>query len=208
MKYVFFFAIFLLTPAAALAADALPSTPKPPVAAHNWSGFYAGIMGGYAKEDSKNAPRVDGGFGGGVLGYNWQIPNSPVVLGVDVYAGVADAKASVEFFGITMASKLNALGSVTGRVGIAVDPALFYLKGGYALAHNRLSVSGFDLKVTESHWHTGWTAGGGLEYMVTPKLSANVEYMYINLGSEKYFDVDGGKLPLRTVRAGLSYHLN
>ena len=40
---------------------------------------------------------------------------------------------------VTAEDKIDALGSVTGRIGVAVDAALFYAKGGYAWANNKLS---------------------------------------------------------------------
>ena len=29
----------------------------------------------------------------------------------------------------------------------------------------------------------GWTAGGGIEYLITDAISAKVEYLYVNLGT-------------------------
>jgi opacity protein-like surface antigen len=60
--------------APAVAADLAPRmyTKAPPAAVapiYNWTGFYIGAMGGYAKEDSGDFG-VKGGFGGGTIGYN------------------------------------------------------------------------------------------------------------------------------------------
>src|SRR3954451_20030995 len=69
---------------AASAADlaARPYTKAPALApGYNWSGFYAGVMGGYAWATNGNG---SGGFGGGTLGYNWQAPGSQYVFGIEV----------------------------------------------------------------------------------------------------------------------------
>ena len=43
--------------------------------------------------------------------------------------------------GITVASKTDALGTVRGRIGYAVNHVLFYGTGGYAWIDNKISVS-------------------------------------------------------------------
>ena len=51
-----------------------------------WSGFYAGVNGGYAFDArDRHAGILDeGGFGGGQIGYNWQgILHPRLVLGIE-----------------------------------------------------------------------------------------------------------------------------
>jgi outer membrane immunogenic protein len=48
-----------------------------------------------------------------------------------------------------------------------------------------ISVEGGTL-FSESHLHSGWTAGGGLEYGFTPNWSGKVEYMYASYANENY----------------------
>ena len=115
----------LMTAASAADLAARPYTKAPPLSpAINWSGFYIGAMGGYAF-DSDNG----GGFGGGTIGYNWQFPGSQFVFGIEVDAAGASIKESatavVNGAVGTAEDKIDALGSVTGRVGVAVDAALF-----------------------------------------------------------------------------------
>jgi outer membrane immunogenic protein len=153
----------LMTAASAADLAARPYTKAPPLSpAYNWSGFYIGAMGGYAF-DSGNG----GGFGGGTIGYNWQAPGSQFVFGIEIDAAGASIKDSQTgvIFGVltTVESKVNALGSVTGRVGVAADAVLFYAKGGYAWANNELSASGI-VNGSDSHVHSGYTVGGGIEY--------------------------------------------
>src|SRR5215213_4708202 len=80
---------------AATAAD-IPARPyaKGPAAvmspAYNWSGFYVGAMGGFGSGTNVGS----GGFGGGTVGYNWQLPGSQFVFGVEVDAAGASIKDS------------------------------------------------------------------------------------------------------------------
>jgi outer membrane immunogenic protein len=201
----------LMTTASAADLAARPYTKAPLLSpATNWSGFYIGAMGGYAF-DSDNG----GGFGGGTIGYNWQFPGSQFVFGIEVDAAGASIKDSATAnFGvvaITAEDKINALGSVTGRVGVAMDTALFYAKGGYAWANNKLSVTvpGF-LSASDSHVHSGYTIGGGIEYMFAPNWSAKAEYMFTHLDSKTYtlggLAFDSGTAEFSSIKVGVNYH--
>ena len=201
----------LMTTASAADLAARPYTKAPLLSpATNWSGFYIGAMGGYAF-DSDNG----GGFGGGTIGYNWQFPGSQFVFGIEVDAAGASIKDSATAnFGvvaITAEDKINALGSVTGRVGVAMDTALFYAKGGYAWANNKLSVTvpGF-LSASDSHIHSGYTIGGGIEYMFAPNWSAKAEYMFTHLDSKTYtlggLAFDSGTAEFSSIKVGVNYH--
>jgi outer membrane immunogenic protein len=176
---------------------------------YNWSGFYVGAMGGYAWASDGN-----GGFGGGTVGYNWQAPSSPYVFGLEVDAVGSSLKSSQTALAggipFTAEDKIYAFGSVTGRVGYAVNAALFYVKGGYAWADNKVSVSALGVSVSDSHVHSGYTVGGGLEYMFAPNWSAKIEYMYANYSSENYTlagtTLASGTIDFNTIKAGINYH--
>ena len=84
----------LAAPASAADLAARPYT-KAPVAmasVYNWTGFYLGIVGGGAWEDSSGDPKMKGGFVGGTAGYNWQTGN--VVFGIEADGAWADVSAS------------------------------------------------------------------------------------------------------------------
>jgi outer membrane immunogenic protein len=204
---------------AASAADmqARPYKAPPPAVmispAYNWSGFYLGAMGGWGGGGNVGS----GGFGGGTVGYNWQFPGSQFVFGVEVDAAGASIKDSfTDDLGggilITQDSKINSLGSVTGRAGFAMDALLLYAKGGFAWANNKttISVPLLGASSSDSHTHTGYTLGGGLEYLFSPSWSAKAEYMYTNLGSENYNllcdSLPSGTIDFHTVKVGVNYH--
>jgi len=216
MKRLLTAAAILSLATAASAADmpARPYSKAPPVVspAYNWSGFYVGAMAGYAwaSDDSNGS----GGFGGGTVGYNWQIPGSQFVFGVEVDAAGSGFKDSAtEDVGgilITAEDKIKAFGSVTGRAGFAMDAALIYAKGGFAWANNTASISALGTTFSDSQTHTGYTIGGGLEYMFAPSWSAKGEYMYTSLGSETYnlggLPLDSGNLDFHSIKVGVNYH--
>ena len=218
MKQLLLAGVALSVATAASAADmqARPYTKAPPAVvspAYNWSGFYIGAMGGYGWGSGDAG---SGGFGGGTVGYNWQFPGSQFVFGVEVDAAGASIKDSFTedvggHPGHARKYKINSFGSVTGRAGFAMDAALLYAKGGYAWANNKTSISVPGRHtLSDSQTHTGYTIGGGLEYLFTPNWSAKAEYMYTSLGSETYnlraAPLDSGNLDFHTIKVGVNYH--
>lgn len=178
----------------------------------NWSGFYAGVMGGYGWSNDSGGTNFKGGLGGGTVGYNTQI--GQLVFGVEADAAGSGIKASATSQGVTVNDSIRALGSATGRVGFAVNSALFYAKGGYAWANNRVNAVAGGASFTDSKTHSGWTVGGGVEYMFLPKWSAKAEYMYSDFASLNYFStvvaggIDSGRQRIHTAKAGVNYHFN
>ena len=189
--------------AADMAARAPYVKAPPPAAIYNWTGFYIGGFGGYASEDS-SAFSMKGGFGGGTVGYNWQAGN--IVYGLEVDAAGGDVSASASAFGVTAKSKVDALGTVRGRFGFAVDKVLFYGTGGYAWVDNKMTLSALGVSASQSNFHSGWTVGAGIEAFFAPQWSVKGEYLYRSLGSENYFGVRSGDLNLHTVQVGVNYH--
>jgi outer membrane immunogenic protein len=206
----------LAAPASAADLAARPYT-KAPVAmasVYNWTGFYLGIVGGGAWEDS-NSPRMQGGFVGGTAGYNWQTSN--VVFGVEADGAWADVSASaagVVFVpgigGIpaSVSSKTDAMGTVRGRIGWAVNNVLLYGTGGYAWIDNKVTATLGPVSVSDSKFHSGWTVGAGVEAFIAPQWSVKGEYLYRSLGGETYFSgaVPTGSLNFHTVQVGVNYH--
>src|ERR1700676_5468384 len=157
--------------AADLAARPYAKAPPTIAAAYNWSGFYVGAMGGYGWSDrvtilgvATTGADIKGGFGGGTVGFNYQAPGSMFVFGVEADAAWSDLNHTETIFGLGSAKeRIKSFGSVTGRVGIAVDTLLLYGKGGYAWAENEFSASALGLTLSDSRFHSGWTVGGGAE---------------------------------------------
>lgn len=123
-----------------------------------------------------------GGFGGagGVVGVEGD------VQGTDYRGSVAFAGATPAAF--TTRNQIN--GSARGRIGIAVDRALFFATGGAAFAQfqNSYASPAFTGGYQNlTHTRVGWTVGGGIEYAITTQFSLRGEYRYIDFG--RYTDV-------------------
>ena len=197
--------------AADLPARGYTKAPAAAIAINNWSGFYLGAMGGYAKENADNFA-LSGGFAGGTAGYNWQTGN--VVLGLEADAAWADVGATVGIIpGLASINyKIRDMGTVRGRVGYAFDSVLIYGTGGWAWSDNRLTATALGVSVSDSKFHSGWTVGAGVEVMFAPKWSVKAEYLYRSFQGETYFTnvVPGGlttgTLNLNSVQVGVNYH--
>lgn len=242
--------VALMSAGAAQAADLSQKVvTKAPVAApFTWSGFYIGAQAGYGwgQNDFSNSYdplfpstlsardaqySIDGGMLGGQIGFNWQI--SQYVIGVEADAAWANIEGDGSYFnGIAPSciqsndpctSKIDALGTITARLGVAFDHVLLYAKGGAAWARSthtagytdpNFPLDNYHASVDETRW--GWTIGAGIEYAFTNNWSAKVEYNYMDLGSG---DVTFGFTPnivinpyvasldqtLSVVKAGVNY---
>lgn len=197
----------VLMAGSAFAADLSPRTyTKAPafVAAYNWTGLYVGAQAGYgwANSQALGATNVDvkGGFVGGTVGYNWQLANQ-WVLGLEADAAWADLSAST----VGASSKINAIGTVAGRVGYSFDRTLVFVKGGYAWANNEVSVVGVG---SQSKTHNGWTIGAGVEQAIAGNWSVKGEYQYASFNKETYAGLVNLGADVHTVKAGLNYRFN
>ena len=207
---------------AAAAADMPAAAPyKAPIApGYNWSGFYVGAMGGYGWSDrvtiggiATTGADIKGGFGGGTVGFNYQVPGSMFVAGIEADAAWSDINRTETFFLITAKEQIKSFGSVTGRLGVAVDSVLLYGKGGYAWAENEISATALGVNLAESHFHSGWTIGGGAEWAFAGPWSAKAEYMFARYSSQTYLAAllppgIGLAADVQTIKAGINYRFN
>jgi outer membrane immunogenic protein len=222
------FALGLCAPASAADPTAeviIPAAPAP----YNWTGFYAGVHGGYGWGDADAVdPGVpdqepEGGFGGLQVGYDHQFSNN-VLLGIvaDLSFGKIDDSAMAGNF-LTNTGEVDYFGTVRGRVGYAVDRFLPYATGGLAWAHSEASIScptgaGFGVcsipqfagqSRSDDVTSTGWVLGVGLDYAFAENWSANVEYLYADFGKETYdLDIFGeGEVDstLNMLKLGVNY---
>ncbi|MEL6297148.1 MAG: outer membrane protein [Pseudomonadota bacterium] len=204
--------------------------PIPP-AAFSWTGFYFGGHLGYGSGDSTTSGESpgafdgnpdavstdpDGIFGGVQLGYNYQSGSFVVGIEADVgYLGIDDA-AEVDDEGFAD-HEYGAYGVLALRLGIASNRALFYAKGGLALAEidtkagDLLAAGGPDESDLTSFDETyvGYAIGGGIEYAVTDRWTLKAEYLYMDFGSEDSTNDDGNDFStdheLHTAKVGLNY---
>src|ERR1700730_18319923 len=193
-----------------------------------------------------------GFIGGGQVGYNLQFADSWLIgieadiqgtgargsasaIGIVPIAGLPPSAAQAQS-NISVNHAVDYLGTVRGRLGYLVTPTLLiYGDGGFAYGggHEGGDISSsFPPSVlglspafgSFTKTRPGWTAGGGLEWLLSPNWSVKADYLYYDLGRVT-FDVGGLTLApagppsftdLRAstrfnghiVRVGLNYHFN
>jgi outer membrane immunogenic protein len=179
-----------------------------------WAGTSTGSVS--ASEYSTLRPS-----GGAELGFNYQMGNFVGGMAVDytwfgirksasgslglgdictsdtegACAGVGGSDYSLSS-SYDLKSRMNALATARGKVGLAFDNFMLFGSGGLAMGdvHHRLTATG-DTTVTEidptftrtkSGQRFGWVAGGGIEYAVSRNISLKSEYYYYDLGTTKF----------------------
>ena len=229
MKKIFLSAVAILFTAGAATAADLPArtyTKAPAYAApvYNWTGFYIGGFVGGAFGDTTNTSdalvpfsagtRASSFFGGGQLGYNYQFaPNWMAGLEGDIGGLTNNERTFLLPPAVGVRDRTNWLASVTGRLGYTWGPGLIYAKGGVAFRDNGdlTGFGGFPLEAKRNQ--TGYTIGGGVEYMFAPAWSAKIEYLYYNFDRTTMELAPGVTAfryrdDLHTVKAGINYHFN
>ena len=185
------------------AADAIieaAPVPAPVVEAPGfWNGFYIGALVGYHNESVDTiSGNGDGATLGGYVGYNHRF-NNDLVLGVegDYNAAFGDGWSG-------LGGELTQFGTVRARVGYAMDRWLVYAAGGVAFVKFE-PIDGFSGPDVDE---TGWTVGGGVDYMITNNISARGEYLYMNFDDTfEEFNVPSGiTTDVHNVRFGMGYH--
>jgi len=179
---------------------------------HDYSGGPAGdwaLSSGtttfaFLQANETPALKSKGFIGGGQFGYNYQSGN--IVWGLEADGTWLSLKSSRNTGAIldplgfptvfTESAKVDWLMTVRPRLGIAVDKALFFVTGGLAVGHVASTsgmfrpLSGLNTFGSASSTNAGWTAGGGLEYMLTPNWSVGAQYLYVDLGKVSYRTID------------------
>ncbi len=193
------------------AAGVVKGPIEPPVAPVNWTGLYVGgHLGGGWSDDHWSDPfgstpgiggttniagfgdiiHATGPLGGGQVGYNFQM--GQWVFGVEADGSGADLRGENTCFsglgGVNCQRTVNALGTLTGRLGFAWDRSLLYVKGGGALTNTtyglNANTNALALGTGTTHVNEGgWTVGGGIEYALNKNWSTLAEFDHIGMAS-------------------------
>lgn len=202
-----------------------PASPAT-LATADWSGAYLGLNAGLGMslatgfntgahptaiaDVNNNGTGFTGGLQGG---YNWQF-GGRVVVGaeadinhLDIDHGYLKTPAGQTYFGVHH----GLFGTVRGRIGYAMGPALIYATGGWAIADvkNTMDFLTSPEVSTSSRRATGAVFGGGIEAAFSGNWSAKLEYLNVDLGGRSLVS-DGGSIfsfenNFQVVRLGLNY---
>ena len=176
----------------------VPPAP-PPI---TWTGCYiGGNVGGvfgrrsadFASFGSLDSDNNSGFAGGGQIGCDYQFAGGWVIGIRDMFDGSSlsrDRTCSFPGDNATCVAGTVHLNNswfdtLTGRIGYSVTPAwLWYFQGGAAWAKNSadVNIGGFNVGSAD-RTRTGWTVGGGVEWMFAPHWSAFLEGNYMDFGS-------------------------
>jgi outer membrane immunogenic protein len=167
----------------------------------------AGISGSPSNPQSQ-APSSSAVIGGFHAGYNWQM--SHLVLGVEGdwqwtktnysfcrQTDVDSLACSDNDRGfVTIDSETRGIGTVRGRLGYALDRVLIYGTGGVAFVdqHGKMTAdcqvggcaSSGSRSLTSANFSTiktGWVAGVGAEWMLSPNWIVRSEYLHVDAGT-------------------------
>jgi outer membrane immunogenic protein len=219
---------------AAAAAD-LGGAPRRPVGeeavmygpAFSWTGLYIGAHVGYGWSDVDwqfaDTPGVStnhsgsGGLLGGQIGYNIQVRQYVFGMEADLSSAWLSGSTACPDAAFNCSHSFNWMASLRGRAGMAINNnrTLLYGTAGVAWADvdyaaaDTISGAAFGTGLTNTH--VGWVAGGGIEHMLTPNLTARVEYLYYGFDSvtAPAGALGGGpasiNLNTQTVRFGLNF---
>ncbi|MGI9372157.1 MAG: outer membrane protein, partial [Hyphomicrobiales bacterium] len=194
--------VLAMTATGAYAADLAPE----PMLGPDWSGFYAGIgLGGFGSRnklvyDPVNLGSVKpfGFSGGGFLGYNFGYENFVFGIEGDIYANtgkkdrfgtISDAAGNAVAVRARLKDKMSY--SIRGRLGYAAGNFMPYITGGWQGMQQRVSFGPPGNTSGKSKSMSGYTIGGGVEWLASGWLADDVlpgaptfrvEYRYSDYG--------------------------
>lgn len=188
-----------------------------PAPVFSWTGFYAGIHGGYGwSRFSGNDPvagasttNAQGWLGGLQIGYNYQIGS--FVIGAEGDYSWANVKKTVDSplgTGGSATLKNDYFATAALRLGYAMDRWMIYGKGGAAWTRDKFDLTdGIGGFANGTFNRTGWMLGAGVEYALWNNFSAKVEYNYLTFKSITETLTTGGGLTATSPSVGLKTHL-
>lgn len=155
----------------------------------SWTGFYIGVVGGYDTQKTEVAGVLS--FDASALSYgvaagaDYRIPGTGLVFGVMGDYLVNHASSAV--------ANLDGTWSVLARGGFLISPStLVYAGAGYTKLDASLPTS----------LEKGFTAALGAEVYLLSKLSARIEYRWVDLGDDVGSMAESS---MQAIRLGLNY---
>jgi outer membrane immunogenic protein len=196
---------------------------------YNWSGLYTGVHGGYAWGDASTTDDItdwctpgdtaciakfvgpfdfdlEGGFGGGTIGYN--IQSGAFVFGPEIDLGYLDLSGSrktdssnpTKFQTLDVDGGFYAL--LGGRAGLAWGGTYLYGKGGWLYwdADVTQTTTNPGYQTNGSGSLNGWAYGGGVEHAIGQGWSLKAEYLHM-----QFDDADGDQTSISDAPIGHVY---
>ncbi len=165
-------------------------------------------------------------WGGGTVGYNWRLGESPYLVGLEAEYGYLRSKGGKQDpnaalygddgdgFHRTRIGGSYGYGLIGGRLGYAHDRSLFYVKSGAVFTTTKTNYDDFDnnpsisgtLHTSGKSDNVGYAIGGGIEQALPPEwfesakhISIKAEYLYLGIGrTQTTSGVDGSGVTFTT----------
>lgn len=186
----------------------------------DWTGFYAGVHADYLwGEPTVKGPAdaidpdIDGFGGGAQAGFNYQFEQ--FLIGVE--ADITGFDADGEVFNIRNPSNsegitvdLDWLATLRARAGFVFGSLLVYGTGGFAWGGGDSDYFGLGNPPGTDLSLSGYTIGGGAEYLLNDRLSVKAEYLYVDLDEDDLnapFEYTDAGIEANIVRLGVNYNL-
>lgn len=176
-----------------------------------WRGFYggAGVGGGNTHStwvtdattgilEEQVDHKARGAVGG--LQFGWRKPVAgPLLVGAEAawYGGKIEERTDSEVASNReRVTKVRNPGSIVALLGLAGSHAMIYGRGGLAFAQIELQAINHqvgNVATWESTGH-GWTAGGGLEFLVHKRLSLGLQYDHMKIKTKDQTTYNSGNV--------------
>ncbi|MBB4859317.1 outer membrane immunogenic protein [Novosphingobium chloroacetimidivorans] len=201
----------ILIATASLAIAATIAATSPAAAQEAFQGPYAGIEAGWNKNKIDRAETdigradvrtsQDSATAGIFAGYNQKVSDR-IVLSAEAGFSMGFDDAVTRTTGSTLASIDPEYNFDLGvRAGYLVnDKTLIYARGGYQNLRASVRINDATASRYNKDTFDGWSVGGGVERMLTERVSARLEYRYSDLGGSDT------KFERHQVLAGVAYH--
>ena len=156
-----------------------------------WRGLYLNLGGHVGEMFGGNKLSFEDLSSGHDLSFTTDNPGSSTVLGgaeLGQWWPMGGAVIGLES-DVSFAKNIKYLSSLRGQIGVPAGSFLFYGSGGLGIeiADETFSVSSASGEVdqfTGEQKKYGWVAGGGVQVLLTPRLSLGVEGLYYGLGHD------------------------
>lgn len=171
----------------------------------NWADFQADGWGSFTSADAS---------GGLLAGYNIKLGGFVVGVEADASLDSTDAGLTAQHGGeLRLASQWS--GSLRGRAGITLGPALLYATAGYAWSQSTLTkTSASGQRTKDDLSFDGVVYGIGAETFVLPNLTLRLEALRYDYGTQSLSLAGAGRAlddissSATVVRAGITLHLD
>jgi outer membrane immunogenic protein len=189
---------------------------------YDWTGFYVGINGGGSfghvnwssdPDLTSGSVNVSSGLVGGTIGYNMQNLGA-LVIGQEFDFNYRSFTATIPPASCAPNCEFKSQWVSTARLrfGYMLGTFLPYVTGGLSMADVNQDIVGQPFGVAKSV-SFNWTAGAGLEFVVSGPWTAKVEYLYVgHTIPDCNFECGGGPIHMslgeNIFRVGVNYRLN